>query len=100
MQIYSCALRDKHLSLRARGLHALMRTFPDGWKFYADYLAKYSNTTRYVVDEALKELEKRGYIERIRQRGEDGRFRGYLYLVYPVRLKVFARLTREMEDEK
>ena len=69
------ALEDPRLSLKAKGLLAYLLTKPDGWTVVVAHLVKQSNDGRHAVDQALKELERYGYIIRTKQgRGQGGKF--------------------------
>lgn len=66
---YTCisnpAIRDKKLSFKARGLHHLLLSYPDGWEINSHHLASESDKDgRDAVRSALKELEEHGYIRR------------------------------------
>ena len=75
-------LRNKALSLKAKGLLSLMLSLPEDWDYT---LAGLSHINREKIDairEAVKELEKAGYIVRSRERDEKGRLRGADYVIY------------------
>lgn len=66
--------RDRRLSFRARGLLALMLSYPPDWQFNRDWLAAQTDGEGVTaVRTALQELEKHGYLVRRRIR-VDGRF--------------------------
>lgn len=66
--------RDKRLSFRARGLLALMLSYPPDWQFNRDWLARQTDGEGVsAVRTALQELEKAGYLYR-RRVLVDGRF--------------------------
>ena len=63
-------LRNKELSLKAKGLLSQMLSLPEDWDYT---LAGLSHINREKIDairEAVKELEKAGYIVRSRERDE------------------------------
>ena len=69
-------LRNKELTLKAKGLLSQMLSLPEDWDYT---LAGLSHINREKIDairEAVKELEKAGYIVRSRERDEKGRLRG------------------------
>ncbi|MCD7805821.1 MAG: helix-turn-helix domain-containing protein [Lachnospiraceae bacterium] len=75
-------LRDKELSLKAKGLLSQMLSLPENWDYT---LAGLSHINREKIDairEAVKELERAGYIVRSRERDEKGRLRGAAYVIY------------------
>ena len=75
-------LRNKELSLKAKGLLSQMLSLPED----CDYtLAGLSYINREKIDairEAVRELERAGYIQRSRERDEKGRLRGTDYIIY------------------
>ena len=75
-------LRNKELTLKAKGLLSQMLSLPEDWDYT---LAGLSHINREKIDairEAVKELEKAGYIVRSRERDEKGRLRGADYVIY------------------
>ena len=75
-------LRNKALTLKAKGLLSQMLSLPEDWDYT---LAGLSHINREKIDairEAVKELEKAGYIIRSRERDEKGRLRGADYIIY------------------
>jgi len=75
-------LRNKELSLKAKGLLSQMLSLPEDWDYT---LAGLSHINREKIDairEAVKELEKAGYIVRSRERDEKGRLRGADYVIF------------------
>ena len=74
-------LRNRGLTLKAKGLLSQMLSLPDNWDYT---LAGLSHINREKIDairEAVRELEKAGYIVRSRERDEKGRLRGADYPV-------------------
>ncbi|WP_445634605.1 helix-turn-helix domain-containing protein [Nostoc sp. DSM 114161] len=66
---YTClsnaAIRDKRLSFKARGLHHLLLSYPDGWKVKIEHLVNESDKDgRTAIASALHELEECGYLTR------------------------------------
>ena len=75
-------LRNKELSLKAKGLLSQMLSLPEDWDYT---LAGLSHINREKIDairEAIKELERAGYIVRSRERDEKGRLRGTDYVIF------------------
>lgn len=75
------AMRNKDLSLSARGLLGFMLTFTDEWEFSFEYLAEQTGATRYEVRHTLSELQKSGYV-RITQTKSKGKFSVSSYEVF------------------
>ncbi len=75
-------LRNKELTLKAKGLLSQMLSLPEDWDYT---LAGLSHINREKIDairEAVRELERAGYIIRSRERDEKGRLRGADYVIY------------------
>ena len=73
-------LRNKELTLKAKGLLSQMLSLPENWDYT---LAGLSHINREKIDairEAVRELERAGYIVRSRERGEKGRSAYGLYI--------------------
>lgn len=69
------AIQDKRLSLKARGLHHLLLSYPKNWEFNTEHLISVNLEGRDSILGGLSELEKFGYIKRSRQRDERGKIR-------------------------
>lgn len=55
-------LRDKELSLKAKGLLSMMLTLPDDWNYTIAGLAAISRESEKAMKSVLKELRERGYL--------------------------------------
>ena len=75
-------LRNKELSLKAKGLLAQMLSLPEGWDYTLKGLAFINREQIDAIREAVRELERAGYIVRARERDEKGRLRGTEYVIY------------------
>lgn len=75
-------LRDKNLSLRTIGLLSLILSLPESWDYSQAGLAAIVKDGEDSVRSGLKELEKFGYLERERERDENGRMKGVIYHIY------------------
>ena len=75
-------LRNKELSLKAKGLLSQMLSLPEDWDFTLAGLSHINREKIDAVREAVKELERAGYIVRSRERDEKGRLRGAEYVIY------------------
>ena len=78
-------LRDKSLSLKAKGLLSLMLSLPETWDYTLSGLAKISLEGKDAIRAAVVELEKAGYIQRHQTTGKDGKFGSNEYIIreYP-----------------
>ena len=73
-------IRDKRLSLKAKGLHTYFMSLPPNWNLYKSELVKHSRDGIDSVNSAIKELVELGYVEITEQkRSADGRFAGKAY---------------------
>lgn len=57
-------LQDNKISFEAKGCLALIFSFPDGWHFRLEELAKYKTDKPSKLISILKELEKSGYLSK------------------------------------
>lgn len=73
-QISNGALRDKNLTLRARGLLAMMLSYPAGWTITSERLALGCVEGRDAIRRVLRELEDAGYLVREKYRNEVGQW--------------------------
>ncbi|NER95357.1 MAG: hypothetical protein F6J86_16215 [Symploca sp. SIO1B1] len=80
--IINQAIQDRRLSFKARGMHHLLLSYPDGWKINIKHLESQSDKdARTSVSTALKELEDLGYISREQSRTKNGRIGAIEYVV-------------------
>ena len=77
-------LRDRNLSLKTIGLLSLILSLPEDWDYSQAGLAAICKDGEDSIRSGLKELEKYGYLERERERDENGRMRGCIYHIYEV----------------
>ena len=70
------------LSLKTKGLMAVMLSRPDGWEFSVSGLAAFCNCGKDTIRGALKELEAAGYLTRQQLHGPGGSFAGNLYEIH------------------
>lgn len=75
-------LRDKSLSLKAKGLLSQMLSLPEDWDYTLAGLAKINAEGRDAIRAAVQELERAGYIRRSRVRDGKGCLRGTEYVIY------------------
>ena len=79
-------LRNKELTLKAKGLLSQMLSLPENWDYTLTGLSRINREKIDAIREAVKELEKAGYIVRGRARDEKGRLRGADYIIYEPQL--------------
>lgn len=74
-------LRNKALSLKAKGLLSLMLSLPEDWDYTTRGLASICKEGVDSVCATVRELEAAGYIIRRRIRDKNGQMRGMEYTV-------------------
>ena len=75
-------LKNRSLSLKAKGLLSVMLSLPDEWDYTLRGLAAISKEGVDAIREAIRELEDAGYIVRSRGRNEKGQLSGTEYVIY------------------
>ena len=70
------------LSLKAKGLLSQMLSLPDDWDYTLQGLAQINKESIDAIREAVRELERAGYIKRSRERDGRGCLRGTVYTIY------------------
>lgn len=74
-------LREKEMSLKAKGLLALCLALPDDWNYSLNGLCAICKESQTSIRSALKELETFNYLQRNRKQNEKGHFI-YEYVIY------------------
>lgn len=82
-------LREKGLSLKAKGLLALCLSLPEDWEYSLNGLCAICKESQTSIRSALKELETFGYLKRERQKDSKGQF-VYEYILYELPYSGFA----------
>ena len=77
-------LRDKKLSLAARGLLGFMLTFSDDWIFNIENLKEQTGATTYEIRSTLAELKSAGYVTITQTKTKHGKFSSCSYEVFEV----------------
>ena len=75
-------LRNKELTLKAKGLLSQILSLPEDWDYTLAGLAYINRESIDAIRSAIRELEAAGYIVRSRERDEKGRLRGAEYVIY------------------
>lgn len=78
--IDSKLVRDDRLSWKARGIFGYLWSMSDEWEFYEKEVMKHSADGLASLQSGLKELEKYGYLKRVKVR-DKGKFKGYEWLL-------------------
>ena len=74
-------LRNKEMSLKAKGLLALCLSLPENWDYSMNGLVAICKENITAVKSALKELEEHGHLKIIKKKGAKGRF-VYEYVIF------------------
>ena len=74
--------KERTMSLKAKGLLSLMLSLPDDWSYNLAGLVRLSKDGKDSVMAGLGELEKFGYLKRIRTTDSKGRFTGIEYHIF------------------
>lgn len=72
--------RDHTISLKAKGMCLILVHFRDDWIFYEDKLQTFCADKRTAISNALKELERAGYLHREQLRTK-GRFSNKIWIL-------------------
>ena len=75
-------LRNRCLSLKAKGLLSMMLSLPEEWNYTTRGLASICKEGTDSIGTALKELERAGYIVRNRLRDSKGKIMDVEYVIY------------------
>ena len=75
-------LRDRNLSLKAKGLLSLFLSLPEEWHYSVRGIAAISREGVDSINTALRELEEGGYLIRSQKRQENGRMGEIEYVIY------------------
>ena len=75
-------LRDKRLSLKAKGLLSVMISLPAEWDYTLAGLAYISKEGVSAIRAAIQELEENGYVTRARLRNEAGQLGDTEYTIF------------------
>lgn len=72
-------IQDSTISLKAKGMSLIIAHFPDDWVFIEETMKNYTSDARTAIANALKELEKAGYLKRYQMR-EKGKFSNKIWI--------------------
>ena len=75
-------LKNRSLTLKAKGLMSVLLSLPEDWDYSLRGLSAISLEGVDAIREAIRELEKAGYIIRNRIRNEMGQMKGTEYVIY------------------
>ena len=75
-------LRDKRLSLKAKGLLSQMLSLPEDWDYTLSGLAYINRESKDAIRSAVNELERTGYVQRRQTTDANGKFSVNEYIIY------------------
>ena len=75
-------LRNKELTLKAKGLLSQMLSLPEDWDYTLAGLSQINRESIDAIRTAVWELEKAGYIKRQQGRDEKGKMTAIEYTIY------------------
>lgn len=83
--ISNVALRDKNLSLKAKGFLTYIFSLTDDWDFTIQGISGLLKESKGAIYSVIEELREGGYCDVVRQKDEKGRFVGttYSFIEYP-----------------
>lgn len=82
--LYNSMITDKRLSLKAKGLFAVMMSRPDDWEFSVSGLAAFVGVGKDSIRNTLAELEEVGYLLRSQAHDDGGKFAGNIYVLQDI----------------
>ena len=77
-------LRNRKLSLKAKGLQSLMLSLPEEWDYSLKGLAAICKDGVDSISSTLRELEEAGYVSRKRRRNAKGQLTDTEYIIYQI----------------
>ena len=77
-------LKDKNISLKAKGLLSQMLSLPDNWNYTLRGLVTLNKEKLEAIRTAVNELEQAGYITRTQGRLDNGKMTNIVYNVYEI----------------
>ncbi len=89
-------LRNRDLSLKAKGLLSQMLSLPEEWDYSLEGLSRINREGVDAIRTGVRELEEHGYLERRRLRDGSGRLAGTEYVVHE---RAVARTSLPESDE-
>jgi predicted transcriptional regulator len=92
-------LREKEMSLKAKGLLALCLALPDDWNYSLNGLCAICKESQTSIRSALKELETFHYLKRNRMQNSKGQF-VYEYVIYESPYSGFVHTDKQNTDNQ
>ena len=91
-------LRDKHLSLKAKGLLSQILSLPEDWDYTLAGLAQINAEGKDAIRAAIVELEKAGYVYRHQTTDKNGKFSANEYIIREYPASAAPSLEKPLSD--
>lgn len=75
-------LKNKELTLKAKGLLSVILSLPEDWDYTLKGLSHINREGVDAIREAVRELERAGYVQRSRNKNAKGQFADIEYVIY------------------
>lgn len=92
-------LRNPELSLKAKGLLSQMLSLPEEWDYTLKGLSKINREGIDAIREAIRELERAGYVTRTRVRNEKGQLGAADYVIHEFPIPPKPTLENPTQDK-
>jgi len=99
-KISNTLIRDKTLSIQAKGLFLTLASLPENWIVNKTQLHNFSSDTKYATGKAFEELVAAGYIKKGEIKKVKGKFKSSDYIVYPEKQPLFQTQTSEFQTRE
>ena len=93
-------LKNKELTLKAKGLLSQMLSLPEDWDYTLSGLSAINRESKDAIRSAVNELEKAGYIRRRQTVDERGKFSGNEYVIRTAPAVVGLSVVGKHDDGK
>jgi len=96
----NAVLRDKKLSLKAKGLFTIIMALPDTWDFSIEGLAKIVKESKNTISTVIQELTAHGYCQIQQPRNEKGIFgkTSYTFSETPINIDFHPQPKKPLAD--
>lgn len=86
-------LKDKSLSLKAKGLLSLMLSLPENWNYSINGIISICKESETTIKSTLEELKKQDYLVVTKERDDKGHFI-YVYNIYENRINKSVKIDK------
>ena len=91
-------LRDKALSLKAKGLLSQILSLPEDWDYTLSGLCHINRESKDAIRSAVNELERAGYIERHQTTDTSGKFSSNEYIIHESPISLPPSLDKPLSE--